>query len=383
MDNQGFFAAETRKFEKKTGIEVELVNMSWENVADKVEAEMAANSSTFDVIELDNSWVAKFATNQWIEPLDDYITTEMKEGIMTGTMNKFIYDGHLYGIPWNNDTRFFMYNKSKLDQAGIKLPPRTWDELKEQSQIMMDKGIVKYGFADSYMHGQGVMNQLSYLVYSFGGDFVNESGNLTITSDPAVEEAYKFLKNGINEDKFIDPASTISDYETVAGIFLNGDTAFFPQAWAGVYKTANDPDKSKIVDQIAVAPFAIGVNENTQAVLTLPEAMAIPKNSKHKEAAWKYIQYMSSKEFDKRKAEKLGALPIWKELFIDKDLLKEYPHWKEFGTQSLSAKGLQDLLWYDQFANVVSTESLKIILDQKSVEQGLKDMEEQLKPLAK
>jgi len=378
MDNKGFMEQETRNFEKETGIKVELINMSWDNVADKITAEMAANGDSFDVIELDNSWVAKFATNQWISPLDEFIDSDAKQGILPGLLDKFSYDNKLYGVPWNNDTRFFMYNKKKLDEAGIAEPPKTWDELKAQSLTLMEKGLVKYGFIDSFMQAQSGMNELTYMVYTFGGDYIDDNGKVAVSGNEAVKQAYEYLWNGLNKDKFIDPGSLTSNYETAADVFLKGDTAFFLQAWPGLYQTANDADKSQIVGEIAVAPYSLGVNESTGAVLTLPEAMAIPQTSKNKEAAWQYIQYMSSKQFDKNKAEQLGALPIWTDLFNDEDLLQIYPHWKNFGLQSANARGLQDLLWYDQFSNVVQIESLKILMDKTSVEDGLKNIEKQV-----
>ena len=114
MDNKGFMEKETREFESKSGIKVELINMSWDNVADRVTTEMASGGSSYDVIEFDNSWVSKFVTNDWVTSIDDYVTAEMKEGILPGLLSKFSYKEKLYGIPWNNDTRFFMYNKKKL-----------------------------------------------------------------------------------------------------------------------------------------------------------------------------------------------------------------------------------------------------------------------------
>jgi multiple sugar transport system substrate-binding protein len=379
MDNQGFMEKKTRQFEKETGITVELINMSWDNVADKITVEMAANGDSLDVIEFDNSWVAKFVTNKWVTPLDSFITEDIKNGVLPALLDKFSFSGKVYGIPWNNDTRFFMYNKKKLDDAGIKNPPKTWEEVKTQSKILMDKGLVKYGYIDSYMQAQSGMNELTFMTYSFGGNYVDADGKVAISNNNAVKAAYEFMQNGLNKDKFIDPASISSNYETVSDVFLKGDTAFFLQAWPGVYQSANDPAKSKIVDQIAVAPNAIGVTADSGAILTLPEAMAIPENSKHKDAAWKYIKYMSTKEFDKEKAQQIGALPIWKDLFNDEELLKKYPYWKDFGSQSLKAKGLQDLLWYDQFSNIVQIESLKILLNKEDVAAGFKQIEEQSK----
>lgn len=144
---------------------------------------------------------------------------------------------------------------------------------------------------------------------------------------------------------------------------------------------ANDPAQSKIVNQIAVAPYSVGANDNSKAVLTLPEAMAITKNSKHKDASWEYIKYMSTKEFDKKRALAIGGLPIWSDLYTDADLLKLYPYWKDFGAQSEHAKGLPDLTWFDQYANAVMVESQKILMGQESSDQGLKNIDEQAKQM--
>ncbi|WP_195283103.1 ABC transporter substrate-binding protein [Harryflintia acetispora] len=381
MDNIGFMEKETRGYESESGNQVELINMSWENVADRITTEMAAGGGSYDVIEFDNSWVPKFVTNNWIIPLDDYVTDEMKTGMLPGLIDKFSYDGKLYGITWNNDTRFFMYNKAKLEQAGFSEPPKTWEELKEQTKVMQEKGLTKFGYSDSYMQAQSCVNEMFFVVYSFGGDFFDSEGNLTITTDPGVKAAYEFVANGLNTDKIVDPGSMTSDYETVANIFNMGDTAFCVQAWPGIYQSSNDESTSKVVGEIDVADYSVSGDGQTQAVLTLPEAMAIPKASKNYDAAWDYIKYMSSKEFDKRKAEEIGALPIWSELFNDPDLLAKYPHWSGFGKQAANSKGLPSLLWYDEFANVVLVESQKILLGQVSVDDGLKEMEEQCKKI--
>jgi len=303
MDTKGFWEKETRQFESESGIKVELINMAWENVAERVTQEMAAGGSSYDVVEFDNAWVAKFNKNKWLEPLDGYDgVDEIKAGLLSGLVNKFTIDGKFYGVAWNNDTRFFMYNKKMLEDAGISKPPKTWSEVEEYSKILQEKGIAKYGFIDAYPQSQVGVNEITYAIYSFGGNYFDENGNLIIGSDPGVKKALEFLQRGLNKDKFIDPASLTSDYEAIANVFYKGDTAFFLQAWPGVYASANDSSISQIVGQIEVAPYAIGVDEQTNVVLTLPEAMAIPATSKNKENAWKYIKYMSSKEFDKRKA---------------------------------------------------------------------------------
>ena len=376
MDTIGFYETKTREFEEETGIKVELINMGWDNVAERVTAEMTSGGSSYDVIEFDNSWVAKFGANDWLYPLDEYITDEMKEGIVPALLEKFTYDGKLYGICWNNDTRFLMYNKAMLDEAGIEAPARTYDELIEQTKAMQEAGICEYGYIDSYMQAQSGFNEFCQLVYSFGGKYLDDDGNPIMDSDPGLKAAYEYLVQAYN-DGIYDPSALMADYDTVANVFYSGSTAYMLQAWAGIYASSNDESISTIPGQVEVADYSISADGETQAVLTLPEAMAIPKTSENKDAAWKYIEFMSSKEFDKEKSKAIGALPIWSDLFQDEELLAEYPYWEQFGKQSEFAKGEPDILWFDEFSNIVQIETQNIILGTNSVEDGLAAMQEQ------
>lgn len=384
MDTIGLYEEETRKFEQETGIQVELINMSWDNVADRVIAELTAGGSSYDVIEFDNAWLAKFSANDWLEPLDGFDGVDaVKAGVLPGLVAKFSMSGKFYGVAWNNDTRFFMYNKALLDQTGITKAPETWPELVDASKKMKEQGLIKYGYIDAYLQGQAGANEYTYIVYSFGGKFIDENGNPCMGTDPKTKAAYEFLVSALDTEKVIDPASLTSDYENAANVFYMGDTAFFVQAWPGVYSDANDSGVSSIVGQVAVADYAIHAPGESQVVLTLPEAMAIPKTSKNKEAAWKYIQHMTSKEFDKKKGLTIGALPVWSELYTDSELLALYPYWEQFGKQAEFAVGHPDLLWYDEYANILTMESQRILLGQVSVDEGLKSMQEQCEKVKK
>lgn len=178
-------------------------------------------------------------------------------------------------------------------------------------------------------------------------------------------------------DGTIDPASLSYDYETAANVFLNGDSAFFLQAMPGLYTTANDPEQSQVAGQIKVAPYTITDSKDTNVVLTVPEAYAIPKNSEHKEAAWEFIKYMSSVEFDKEKVMKIGMLPIYESVFEDEEVLSTYPQFAELGEQVKFARGLDDILWYDEYSNVFQSELQSMLLGDISPEECVKSIQSQ------
>jgi len=380
MDTIGFYEEMTREFEAQTGITVELILMGWDQVADRLTADLAAGGGTYDVIELDNAWVEKFVNNGWIAPLDDYVTDEMKEGIIPGLLNKFSSGGNLYGIVWNNDTRFYMYNAAKLAQIGMDHAPTTWDEAVDAYNKLYEQGLVTSAYIDCYNQEWAGANELIFFPSAFGGKLIDDDGHPVMAKDPKTKAAYEFLVEGL-ESGFIDPSSLTSSQETTNDVFCMGETFMFLQAWPSVYASANNEEVSNIVGEIEVADAVIHAEGEEGIILTLPEAMAITSTSQHKEAAWQFIQFISSRENEKQKAIKLGALPIWTDLLGDPELLEVYPYWENFGSQIDKATGLPSVLWYDEFVEVLTVESQRILLGEISVEEGLAVMQEKCEAL--
>ena len=374
MDTIGLHRAKTEQFMEETGIEVELINKGWEAAADDILGDLASGGGSYDVIEFDNAWIAKFLANEWVIPLDEFITPDIRNGILPGLFNKFSVGGKCYGIAWNNDTRFYMYNDQMLEAAGITEPPKTWDEVAAAAKALQSAKVSDGAYLDTYKQEQMGCNELLFVIYSFGGELVDGSGNPVANTNAGVKEAYEFLAKAY-KDKVFTPNALTVDYEEVADAFYAGSFPLFLQAWPGVYADSNDDSTSKIAGQVKVADFSVSKTGAEQTVLTLPEAMAIPTTSQNKEAAWEYIKYMSSMEFDKERALAIGSLPIWSDLYNDPQLLALYPYWQQFGKQAQSAKGYPDILWVDDFADVVAKVSQKILAGNVSVAAGLDEMQ--------
>lgn len=370
MDSTGYIEGKTREFEEQTGIEVELINTSWDNTADLVTKEMSVGGSTYDVVELDNSWVEKFVTNGWVEPLNEYEgCNEIMEGLLPGLVNTFSdTDGNFYGVTWNNDTRFFMYNAQMLEEAGISVPPKTWNELVEDCKILKDKGICEYGLIMSHQ-GLASVNELTYTIYSFGGEIFDAEGNMVVQEDQKSVEALQFAVD-ILADGTVNPTAISCEYEAAANVFYAGEAAFYLQAYPSMYATSNDESVSSIVGQAEVAPYTITNSEDTNVCLTLPEAMAIPSASKNKEAAWEYIKFMASEDTNKEQAKEIGTLPIYSSLYSDPELLELYPYWENVGKQSEFSRALPCLEEYSVYADIFLTETQNMLMGSVTAQQA-------------
>lgn len=377
MDLVGFWPRLVKEFEEQTGAEAQLVQMAWERMAEKVVPAMETGSSAYDVAELDNGWVALFGTAGYLEPLDAWLPEGFTEGMVPGHLDLFSWGGQLYGIVWNNDTRFFMYNKAMLEEAGFDAPPTTWDEMVEQCRVMQEKGLCEYCLAQPWNEPWVVCNELHFWTYSFGGEFVDEEYNI-IWNDPekGAVEALTFL-TGLVEEGIVDLASLTYLQIDQQDIFLAGKIPFLPQAWPSVYAYAQDPELSKIVGQVGIA-MVPGKEEGMTAALSLPEALSIPIKATNKELSAEFIKFIGSREVSKRMAQEIGALPIYVDLYTDPEILELYPYWEEFAPQMETARGLTQVTWYNEFAAITGVEVQKALAGEQTAQEALDAAADQL-----
>ena len=61
--------------------------------------------------------------------------------------------------------------------------------------------------------------------------------------------------------------------------------------------------------------------------------LAITSTSKHPEEAWKFIEFLASKDIQKRQAIAAGARPYGNPYMKDEELSKEHPALKEMSRQ--------------------------------------------------
>jgi multiple sugar transport system substrate-binding protein len=376
-DLVGAFAARVAQFQDETGISVTLIQGGWDQIADRILPEIATGGSAYDVVEFDNGWVAEWCGAGWLTPLDDYLPEGYAEGMIPGLVDLFSCpDGHLYGVVWNNDTRFFYYNRAMLEEAGIEAPPTTWDELVAQATTLQEAGIVDYALVPFWNQEWSLINDFHFWVYTFGGQIVDDQGCFLWNTDPNTLAALEFMVS-LRENGIADPAGLTYNQAAAQNVFLNGGATYMPQGISGLLAYANDPEQSTVVDQIAVG-LVPGAEAGMSATLTLPEAYAIPVNSEHKEAAARFIEYMTSRESNIFLAREIGLLPIWVDLYTDEELTALYPFWADFADQLASARGLSTLTWYGNFVDVAQVEIHAALAGQKSPQEALDAMAEGL-----
>lgn len=179
--------------------------------------------------------------------MTDRITDEINQGVLPGAWTTVEYDGKRYGMPWILDTKYLFYNKEILEKAGIKEPPKTWDELAEQAKAIKDKGLLENPIAWSWSQAEAAICDYTTLVSAYGGKFL-DSGKPAFASGGGLD-ALNYMVTSYTSG-LTNPNSKEFLEEDVRKVFQNGEAAFALN-WTYMYNLANDPKESKVAGKVA------------------------------------------------------------------------------------------------------------------------------------
>jgi len=309
--------AMTAAFEKENpGVTVNAEFVPYEALYDKIVASKAAGGAGYDVVLYDVIWPAAFAQNGVLVDVTDRLKDLDRSKVFDGAWATVNYDGKTYGMPWILDTKYLFYNTEILEKAGIKEPPKTWDELAKDAKIIKDKGLVQYPIVWSWSQAEAVICDYVTLTAAYGGKFFD--GDKPVFDKGGSLDAVTYmadsLKNGLSN-----PNSKEYLEEDVRKVFSAGDAAFALN-WTYMYAKANDPAESKVVGKVGVVPAPGVEGKSTASGVNGSMALGITAGSTKQDLAWKYIAYLTSKPVQDQYA-KL-SLPIWKASYTDPAVTK-------------------------------------------------------------
>ncbi len=200
----------------------------------------STSGNQLDVLYGSDHWLAKWVTNGWVLPLEDYwsAVTDYVSDIEDFSVDAMTYKGKLYGLPIYTDVMYFFYNTKMLEDAGIASPPTTWEEVTEQSLILIEKGVTdtplmlglsSISWSDLYYADEDFYaDEVLYaLVYSEGGKFFDEDLNVVFeTNSGPVFDVIEWLASALNDDQIMPKSVLEMTAVDTMEAFKAGDTAF-------------------------------------------------------------------------------------------------------------------------------------------------------------
>ncbi len=384
----GYEAAEKMipEFEKKTGIKINIIKHPYENSLGEQVRDFVAQGD-LDIALIDLVWIGNFAENGWIVPIDKF-TNDPKLKDPDLDLADFFplvldafgsWDNVVYGLPFDNYSGLMFYNKCMLKDAGFDGPPETWAELKDVYGPKLTKD-GKYAFAlQSKRNETQSCDSFARVLWPFGGSFLDEKFKSNLLS----KESQAGLKFRQDLMKYMPPGIVSYDHsETVNGL-AQGDVAIITE-WSAFYSTLTNPETSKIVDCIVVAPEPKGPAGRKPALGGFSLAVASQADEKEQAAAWLFIQWVTSKANAKKYLE-LGGVPARQSVYKLPGVADK------FGFVDALVASWQDgvpefrprFAEWPQMTEIVQEWGTKIMLGEVTTEQGAKEIGDRVEALLK
>jgi multiple sugar transport system substrate-binding protein len=324
------------KFEAENpGIKVKVQMAPWTAAQEKLISAFASDNLP-DVFQLGNTWIPQFAQLEGISELSDFIrtsTTLKKENYFSGIWDTNVLDSLVYGIPWYIDTRVLFYRTDVFAKAGFNSPPKTWAELYELSKRIKanHKGEEKYAIFIA------TNEWANFVIFGLqnGAEILKDNNTYGNFSSEKFAEAFTYLTNFYKENL------TPLGVSQVTNVYQAFAEEYFSMYISGPWNISEFKKwmTGDLKDKWMTAALP-GPNENTKGVsLAGGSSLVVSQKSKHKNEAWKLIEFLSKPETQIEFYHLVNDLPAVKEAWKDTSLSNN-PYMKAF---------------YEQFNNVVAT----------------------------
>jgi sorbitol/mannitol transport system substrate-binding protein len=297
------------EFEKANpGIKLKFISLSENQARAKITMSTAMGGSQFDVAMISNFETPQWAKDGWLLNLSDYAKNTPgydEDDFIPSLRESLSYEGNMYSVPFYGESSFLMYRKDMFEQAGIKVNPDpsyqpTWQEVAGWADQL--KNDDRAGICLRGKPGWGeVLAPLDTVINTFGGRWFDDNWNAQLNS-PEVKKAVNFYVDTIKNSGELGASST--GFQECANLFGQGQTAMWYDATSAV-STIEDPKTyPDLVGKIGYLPAPIVEKPNSGWLYTW--ALGIPKAAKNPDGAWKFISWMTNKDYMKLVGEKLG-----------------------------------------------------------------------------
>ena len=369
-----------QEFTAETGIKVNLVEVEWDTMVNKQAVALTAGEPTFDIVDCGSFMLPEYVPGGMYEDISDLFPPDVKATYMDGMIDSVTVDGKVYAAPLMASWTIMFYNAQMYEKAGLDpdKPPKTWDELLAHGRAIQTKDTNAY--TDAMAHGEQNTTVFFRWAKSAGaqiGEFRGKKYYWMLNSEECVA-AVEFLKKMMDEG-VMDPGAPIYYQQQVADLFGKGHAAILVN-WDMMTIACRDPAQTPYAGKIFPAAMP-GRVAGLSGSIEGHEYMAIPSASLHKEAAKKFIKYVSSVENVKRRALEQGMTPVYKELFEDPEVQAALPLDVIFAAAD-NCYYRPAVPEYAECAEVISTELQNVLVNNKDARQAMEDANDKCNELS-
>jgi multiple sugar transport system substrate-binding protein len=354
--------------QRNPGIRVDVQMIPWNAAHEKLLTAFAGGSLP-DLCQLGNTWIPEFHTLGAIEDLTPWVgaSAEIRDSsYFPGIWQTNVMDSMLFGLPWYVDTRVMFYRTDRLARAGYTHAPGSWAEWRDVAARL--KALDPMNYAMFFSTNNEWAPQI-IMGMQKGSTLLRENDTRGCFSGPEFEAAAEtFHEFFVKQWAPVKTTQIVNIYQAFAeGVF----SMYISGPWNVGEFTRRLPDSLRGSWMTAPLP---GPDGGIGVSLAGGSSLVMFRTSKHKEAVWKLMEYLSEPQQQLALYRSTGDLPARIEAWRDTALTSN-PYMDAFFRQLQHVRPTPKIPEWEQIAQKAREDTELISMDQLTVRQGVERLD--------
>ncbi|MFB9236959.1 extracellular solute-binding protein [Plantactinospora siamensis] len=279
------------KFKQDTGATVNLVELPYEGLFNRLSSELASGRPSFDVCAIDAVWIPLLAPK--LAALDALFTPEVRADLFPALVKEPQVSGKFIGMPVWTNSEILLYRTDLFGDAKEKAafqkrygyplaPPTNWQQFTDVAQFFTRPGQKLYG---TDVKGGVETEWLAHVLQAGSPGVVLDDSGAVIIDNAQHLAALTFYADLNNKHKVAPAGAAQTDWNAAQNLFNQGQTAM-TRFWAHAYRQI--PKDAKVAGKVGTAPMIGG----TAGVAGIPGPwyLSAPAGGAKNELATQFIK---------------------------------------------------------------------------------------------
>lgn len=358
------------EFERRNpGIRVEVQQLPWSAAHEKLLTSFAGDALP-DVCALGTTWIPEFASLGALTPIEPYLSATpsiQPRDYFQGAWDAGVIEARAYAVPWYVETRLPFYRRDILESAGIREPPRNWDEWRKALAAIKKKvGPDRYAILLPLNEFEPLLN----LAIQQPDPLLRDGGRYGNFRSPGFRRALAFYKEIFDKDW----APAVGNQE-IANVWDEFGRGYFSFYVNGSWNIAKFRERLSGPAASAWSTMPLpGPGGGPGASVAGGTSFVLFAKSKHKDAAWKLVTFLSDPEVQTRFYGLTGDLPPRRSAWTREPLAGD-PYTRAFREQLERAKTTPKVPEWERIAQEMRIVSEQMVAGRYSVDEAAAELD--------
>jgi multiple sugar transport system substrate-binding protein len=351
-------------------LRVRVQQIPWSAAHEKLLTAFAGGSLP-DALHVGSTWIPELVALGALEPLDARIpgsSAVRADDYFDGVLEMGRVDGATWAVPWYADTRLLFYRRDLFERAGWTRAPRSWSEWRA---VLVDLRRVLPAASHPILLPLGEWELPVALALQRGAGLLRDGDRRGDFASPAFREAFDFYLGFFRDG--LAPRRGAAEIGNLYQDFASGTFACFVSGpWSlGELARRLPPE---LQDAWATAPLPGPEGSGPGLSLAGGAGLAISAASPHRDAAWRWIEFLSEPEQQAAFHAISGDLPARRSAWRDPRLAAS-PHAQAFRAQLEAVHPTPKVPEWERIATRLSRHAEAVVRGSEGADEALRALD--------